>query len=703
MLFTPLFTVFTLAIQGAPQPPAPFGGVPHPRQLAWQELETCAFVHFGMNTFTDVEWGTGSEDPRTFAPAQLDPRQWAAVFREAGLRGVVITAKHHDGFCLWPTETTEHSVAASPWREGRGDLLAELAAACRAEGLRFGVYLSPWDRNHPAYADSKRYDDVFCTQLREVLTRYGPVFEVWFDRAKPAPRPGAAEHVYDWKRYVALVRELQPEAVIFSDSGPDIRWVGNEQGYAGETCWSTFDLSRAGPGRGDRLALSRGVPGGPDWVPAECDVSIRPSWFHHPSEDGRVRSVEELVALYERTVGRNASLLLNVPPDRRGLIPEAEAERLRTWRAVLTATYDEDLARGRPVFASNVRGGAPRFGAQRAVDGDPETFWATDDGVAAASLVVDLEGARRLDRVALGEAIRLGQRIAAFTLDAETEAGWRRVAEGTTIGRKRIVVFEPLTARRLRLAIARALACPTLARFEAYLEPPRVRAEVEASDFLESTRVTLSASLPEAVIRYTLDGSEPAERSPIYEAPLVIDRDATLRAAAWLGGERSPFEARVTLRRWDPEKLLPAVHLFRAPEPGLAYRAWAARMQRLADIEGVRPAREGVSDGLDLDARLRDEHAALEFRGYLRAPTDGVYRFHLTSDDGSRLWLHEELLIDHDGLHGMTTRSAAVGLAAGLHPLRVEWFNATGGLGLRLEWEGPGIARAAVPAEAFRH
>src|SRR5690606_22636922 len=323
---------------------------PTPSQLLWQQDELALFVHFGINTFTDREWGDGREDPALFAPAALDARQWARAARAAGFRAMVLTAKHHDGFCLWPTATTSHSVAASPWRGGAGDLVREFVDACRAEGLRAGLYCSPWDRNSPVYGDSPRYNDLYCDQLTELLTRYGPIHEVWFDGAN-GEGPDGRRQEYDWPRFRALVRRLQPDAVIFSDAGPDGRWIGNEQGVAGDPNWSTVDPATVPvPGMsGEEVMrqLQHGDRDGTVWRPGETDVSIRPGWFYHPAEDGRVRSVENLVDLFFTSVGRNSKLLLNVPPTRDGLLHETDVARLRALRERLDALFAEDLARGR--------------------------------------------------------------------------------------------------------------------------------------------------------------------------------------------------------------------------------------------------------------------------------------------------------------------------------------------------------------------
>ncbi|HEX6135305.1 MAG TPA: alpha-L-fucosidase, partial [Longimicrobiales bacterium] len=320
--------------------------MPTPAQLLWQRDELALFVHFGINTFTDREWGDGREDPRLFAPAALDCRQWARAARRAGFRAMVLTAKHHDGFCLWPTRTTEHSVAYSAWRGGGGDVVREFIDACRAEGLRAGLYCSPWDRHEPSYGDSPRYNDLYVDQLTELLTRYGPIHEVWFDGAN-GEGPNGRRQEYDWPRFWGLVRRLQPDAVIFSDAGPDVRWIGNEQGIAGEPNWSTVDPSIVPvPGISSEAALrslQHGDPAGTVWRPGEADVSIRPGWFYHPAEDTRVKTADQLVDLFFQSVGRNSKLLLNVPPMPSGLLHETDIVRLEAMHRRLTALFDEDV------------------------------------------------------------------------------------------------------------------------------------------------------------------------------------------------------------------------------------------------------------------------------------------------------------------------------------------------------------------------
>ena len=411
--------------------------VPTPSQLAWQRDELAMFLHFGVNTFTDREWGDGTEDPVIFAPSQLDARQWARAARTAGFRALILTAKHHDGFCLWPTKTTEHSVAKSRWRDGRGDVVRELVEACRAEGLKAGLYLSPWDRHEPSYGDSPRYNALYREQLTELLTRYGPIHEVWFDGAT-GEGPNGRRQVYDWPRVWSLVRRLQPHAVMFSDAGPDVRWIGNEKGVASETNWSTVDPAVVPyPGAsGDAVQrmLEHGDPNGTVWRPGETDVSIRPGWFYHPAEDERVRDVDNLVQLYFTSVGRNSKLLLNVPPTRAGVLHQRDVANLAGMRQRLTALFARDLSVSR-----------------RAV-------WRVT-GARSAILEIDLQGPVDVSVADLREDIAHGQLVESYSLSAFDGRTWRVLATGTTIGYRKLHRFESVRARRVRLAIE-AIAAP---------------------------------------------------------------------------------------------------------------------------------------------------------------------------------------------------------------------------------------------------
>jgi len=432
--------------------------VPTLQQLAWQELEFIAFAHFTINTFTDKEWGDGKEDPKLFNPTAFDARQWVRVLERAGMKLLILTTKHHDGFCLWPSKYTEHSVKRSPWRGGKGDVVREVSDACKERGIKFGVYLSPWDRNHPGYGNSPVYNAYFKNQLTELLTQYGEITEVWFDGACGEGSNGKKQ-VYDWPGYYAVIRKHQPNAVI-AICGPDVRWVGNESGVARETEWSVQ------PARPTQHPGKKWV-----WWPAECDVSIRPGWFYHRAQDKRVKSLEHLLDIYYKSVGRNAVLLLNVPPDRRGLIHENDAKRLAELRQVLDATFKVNLARTRPAKASNVRGGDAKHGADKAVDGDLKTYWTTDDGVTTGSLEVDLGKAVTFNRSMIQEHIAIGQRVEQYVLEAWDGGSWKQIAKGTTIGHKKLDRFADVTASRVRLRIVQSRAHPTVREFGLFRAP----------------------------------------------------------------------------------------------------------------------------------------------------------------------------------------------------------------------------------------
>lgn len=436
--------------------------LPHPRQLRWQQREYTAFVHFTVNTFTDAEWGDGTEKPAVFNPADLDVRQWVRVFKDAGMKMVIITAKHHDGFCLWPSRLTEHSIKNSPWKNGQGDLLRDLSQACHEAGLEFGVYISPWDRHEPTYGQSSEYNAFFMGQLTELLIQYGLLGEVWFDGAPGEDSPLRKKQVYDFTMYRSLVRRLQPEACLFADDGPDCRWVGNEQGFAGQTCWSMLNRSEFAPGQSDHQKLNTGQMDGSDWVPAECDVSIRPGWFYHASEDDKVKTLEELLDIYYGSVGRNGLLLLNVPPDRRGKIHEKDSERLMQLRRVLDETFKENLANGAKVRADNVRKNLDAYQPSNLTDGKYDTVWATEDRVICADIEFDLNGPKTFNVVMLQEYIPQGQRIKSFAVEAWIEQQWKQIASGTTIGYKRLFRVESVQTPKIRIRIVDATDCPVL-------------------------------------------------------------------------------------------------------------------------------------------------------------------------------------------------------------------------------------------------
>lgn len=445
-----------------------FGPVPDSAQLAWHEMELNAFIHFSINTFTDKEWGMGDESPGLFNPSQLDVKQWVSVLKDVGFKGIILTCKHHDGFCLWPSQYTSHSVKASPYP---GDIVAELSEACRETGLKFGVYLSPWDRNHEQYGKPE-YVEYYRNQLKELFGAYGPVFEMWFDGANGGTgyyggtnekRAIDGSTYYDWPRTLDLVRKMEPAIIFFSDAGPGVRWCGNERGVGGETNWNTItpDTLYAGKGGIEKL-LNEGSENGTQWIPAEVNTSIRPGWFYHASEDSLVKTPEKLFEIYLTSVGRGSTLLLNVPPDRRGLIHENDVKSLQGWKKLRDEAFSTNLAKGAVVKETSFRGSAEKFAGKNVTDGDPATYWTTDDGVTTGTVEIELPGLSTVKYVVLQEYIALGQRVKTFDIFVFREGTWEQVAQGTTIGYKRIISLNQVKTDRIKISITGAKACPLI-------------------------------------------------------------------------------------------------------------------------------------------------------------------------------------------------------------------------------------------------
>jgi alpha-L-fucosidase len=462
--------------------PTPYGAIPTERQLHWHELEFTGFLHFTVNTFTGKEWGYGDEDPNIFNPVRFDADAMVSALAAGGMRGVILTCKHHDGFCLWPTKTTEHSVRKSSWRAGKGDVVREISGAARRHKLKFGVYLSPWDRNCAEYG-RPGYLQIYRQQLTELLTEYGPIFEVWHDGANGGDGyyGGAREKrtihkntYYEWPGTWDLVRRLQPDAVIFSDVGPDIRWVGNERGIAGDPCWETFnpvgaDGGPASPGNVREKESPGGHRHGAKWLPPECDVSIRPGWFWHENENARVKQPAQLIDLYYQSVGRGGSLLLNVPPNRDGLLQAEDMVSLKAFGDYLRGTLGTNLAAGAKAAASNVRGHNRAYGPANLLDGRGETFWATDDSVLTADATIDFAKAITFSVIRLREAIRFGQRIDAVAIETWNAGSWAPVAQATSIGAGRLIRLpQPVTSTRLRVRVGQASASPALSELAVF-------------------------------------------------------------------------------------------------------------------------------------------------------------------------------------------------------------------------------------------
>ena len=465
LLSIPVVACCLSCTSGKVLPPEPILPVPEPKQVEWQQMETYAFIHFGLNTFNDREWGYGDTDPKTFNPTNLDCEQWAQTLVKAGMKGVILTAKHHDGFCLWPFEGTDYSVKNSPWKNGQGNVVKELSEACKKYGLKFAVYLSPWDR-HQANYGTPEYLPYFYAQLHDLLTNYGPVFEVWFDGANGGDgwyggakdiRTIDRKNYYNYPRIYEMLDSIQPQAIIFSDGGPGCRWVGNEKGFAGATNWSFLRKGEVHPGYDKSYELQYGHPDGNQWVPAECDVSIRPGWFYHPEEDDRVKSPDQLVDLYYRSVGHNATLLLNFPVDRRGLIHPVDSANAVRFHEMIQQQLKTNLVAGMTPKVSNERGGD--FVASALTDDNFDTYWATEDGVTTADIEFSFDTPTRMNRMMLQEYIPLGQRVKAFVVEYLDKDTWLPVKlneETTTIGYKRLLRFETVETKGMRIRITNA-------------------------------------------------------------------------------------------------------------------------------------------------------------------------------------------------------------------------------------------------------
>ena len=465
LLSIPVVACCLSCTSGKVLPPEPILPVPEPKQVEWQQMETYAFIHFGLNTFNDREWGYGDTDPKTFNPTNLDCEQWAQTLVKAGMKGVILTAKHHDGFCLWPFEGTDYSVKNSPWKNGQGNVVKELSEACKKYGLKFAVYLSPWDR-HQANYGTPEYLPYFYAQLHDLLTNYGPVFEVWFDGANGGDgwyggakdiRTIDRKNYYNYPRIYEMLDSIQPQAIIFSDGGPGCRWVGNEKGFAGATNWSFLRKGEVHPGYDKSYELQYGHPDGNQWVPAECDVSIRPGWFYHPEEDDRVKSPDQLVDLYYRSVGHNATLLLNFPVVRRGLIHPVDSANAVRFHEMIQQQLKTNLVAGMTPKVSNERGGD--FVASALTDDNFDTYWATEDGVTTADIEFSFDTPTRMNRMMLQEYIPLGQRVKAFVVEYLDKDTWLPVKlneETTTIGYKRLLRFETVETKGIRIRITDA-------------------------------------------------------------------------------------------------------------------------------------------------------------------------------------------------------------------------------------------------------
>jgi alpha-L-fucosidase len=536
-LLTAVFVLFGFSSRAQKNAPAPCGPVPSQNQLRWQQLEYYAFVHLSLNTYTDQSWGYGNEDINLFNPSKLDCRQWARICKQAGMKGIILTAKHHCGFCLWPSKYTKYSVKNAPWKNGKGDVVREMAAACKEYGLKLGIYLSPWDRNRADYGKPE-YITYFRNQLTELLTNYGPIFEIWFDGANGGSGyyGGANETrtidrktYYDWENTYKLVRKLQPNIVIWNDGGEraDLRWVGTEGGSVGDTNWSL--LNATGDVPYDMLHF--GVENGNAWVPAEVNTSIRPEWFYHPSEDKKVKTVPQLMETFYKSIGHNGSLLLNFPIMPNGLIHPTDEKNVLEFAKAVKAAFSVNLAKNKPAIASNIRAASKDFGAGNATDDDKNTYWATDDSIKAASLTIDFGRATRINRFLAQEYIQLGQRIKTLTVEGFLNGRWRELAKGTTIGYKRIIRFPTVKASKVRVDITGAKGCMAMSEVGVYYAPQILTAPTITRN--QDGVIAITPADKESRIYYTTDGRIPTPTAKKYHGPFLVDSKPKIRAIVY--------------------------------------------------------------------------------------------------------------------------------------------------------------------------
>ncbi|WP_316797156.1 alpha-L-fucosidase [Pedobacter agri] len=459
--------------------PKPYGALPSKRQLAWHNLEVYGLIHFTPTTFENKEWGFGDADPKAFNPTDFSAEQIINAAKAGGLKGIILVAKHHDGFALWPTKTTEYNITKSPFRNGKGDLVREIEQAARKAGLKFGVYCSPWDRNNALYGSDK-YLAIYQAQLKELYSNYGELFMSWHDGANGGDGyyGGAKEKrsidnttYYDWTNTWAITRKMQPMANIFSDIGLDIRWVGNEDGHAAETSWATFTpmapdgKNVAVPGQANYPQSPEGIRNGKFWMPAECDVPLRKGWFFHNNE--QPKTPEKLFDLYLKSVGRGAGLDLGLAPDTRGQLHDDDVLALKTFGNMVKNTFAQNLAKGGHITASNTRG--KNYNSANLLDGNKQSYWATMDRNHNATLEIDLKNIKTFDIVSLQEYIPLGQRIEAYNIEIFENNSWKKIYEGTSIGSKRLIKLDqPVTTKKVRINITKSPVCITLSEIGLY-------------------------------------------------------------------------------------------------------------------------------------------------------------------------------------------------------------------------------------------
>ena len=442
------------------------GATPSKYQIEYQMEELSAFIHFGINTFMDVEWGNGEENPEEFNPKNLNTDQWIKVLKEAGFKRVILTAKHHDGFCLWNSKYTNHSVAKSPWKNGQGDVVLEMSNSCKKYGVKFAIYLSPWDQNSKLYGQGEAYNEYYLNQLRELLSNYGEISEVWMDGAKGSN----VEQDYNFQEWFNLIKSYYKNCIIFSPCGPDIRWIGNEQGYAGDPCWSTIDIKKMNVSV-DQKYLNTGEENGPDWVIGECDVSIRPGWFYHESEDLEVKSLEKLMDIYFNSVGRNSVLLLNLPPNKDGLLHDNDVNRLKEFGQAIRDIFKENLVENCKINSSSILNEDKKFSVTNIIDGGSDSYWVPQIEDNNRWVEIEFEEDKVFDVISIQEFIELGQRVSEFNVEAFINGEYKEIFQGKTIGYKRLIRIKPIKTNKIKINFLKSLDIPLINNIGVFKQP----------------------------------------------------------------------------------------------------------------------------------------------------------------------------------------------------------------------------------------
>lgn len=552
-IFSCLLILLTAAVFAQPAP-KPYGALPTKRQLQWQETDMYCIIHLSVATYTDKEWGYGDEDPGIFNPSKFSAFDIVAAAKAGGFKGVVVVAKHHDGFCLWPTKTTTHNISQSPYKNGKGDIVREYQLACEKLGMKMGIYCSPWDRNSPLYGRPEYVSQIYREQLKELYTNYGPLFMSWHDGANGGDGYyGGTRELrkidntvyYNWPVNWAITRKMQPGAAIFGDVGPDVRWVGNEEGHAGETSWATYVPEAPDPGKQPANGYNKywlateGTRNGKYWIPAECDVPLRPGWFYHRSQDGQSKSAYNLLDLYYKSVGHGACLDLGLSPDKDGQLTKEDVSILKQFGELLKQTFAVNLVQQAAFTASNIRGrNTLKYGTALLVDKNRYSYWATDDKILNPWLIADMHKQTTFNVIRLRENIKLGQRIDAFAIDAWENGSWKEISSGTSIGANRLIRLQQnVVTSKVRLRITGSAAAIALSDFGLFKEPVHLERPLISRD--RKGNVSITTTAPVQSIHYTLDGTEPLMSSLPYHQSFAFTEGGTVKARAFESAQKA--------------------------------------------------------------------------------------------------------------------------------------------------------------------